>query len=221
MDMLIGLLAPHLCIACGVEGDVLCSECLASAGDTIPSRCAGCQKISDNYETCLACRKWLLARSVYVATSYDSLYERLLRELKFDCRKQAIKPIATIMYQQLKNIEGCDVLCPLPTASARVRLRGFDHTQLLCRELSRKSGLSTQKLLKRSSNVRQVGANRQVRLTQLENEFKVKNAADVRGKSVLLVDDVTTTGASIAASVKALKLAGAKSVSALVYAQKI
>jgi len=221
LDRFVGLLTPHQCIACGFEGSVLCDRCMASAGDTIPSRCAGCHKISDDYKTCQPCRRWLLASNVLVATSYDSLYERLLHELKFECRTQAILPVAQIMYQQLKSFDDYDLLCPVPTAPARIRLRGFDHTLLLTKQLSTLSNRPADKLLKRRSNTRQVGATRKQRLIQLENEFTVIDTEKVKGKRVLLVDDVMTTGASIAATTKALKAAGAKSVSTLLYAQKI
>jgi len=196
-------------------------SCLASAGDLIPSRCAGCHKITTDYKTCPACLKWLRARHVYVATSYDSLYERLLHELKFECRKEAVYPIAAIMHQQLQSVSHYDLLCPLPTAPARIRLRGFDHTLLIARLLSKKSRIPIARVLTRSSNIRQVGANRQQRLTQLENEFRTNEKSSVQGKNVLIIDDITTTGASIATAANGLYKAGAKSVSALVYAQKI
>jgi len=134
---------------------------------------------------------------------------------------QAVPPIAQIMYQQLKNYKDFDLICPIPTAPARIRLRGFDHTLLLTKHLSSLSNVPRAKLLKRRSNTRQVGATRKQRLIQLENEFIVKDIEKVQGKRILLVDDVMTTGASIAATTKALKRAGAKSVSALIYAQKI
>jgi ComF family protein len=220
-DIFVGLLAPHLCIACGDEGAVMCRACLSTAGDTIPSRCAGCHRITKKNKTCRSCLKWLRARHIYVATSYDSLYERLLHELKFECRKQAVYPIVDIMLQQLQSIEVFDSICPLPTAPSRVRLRGFDHALLISRELSKKSSIPTQKSLTRSTNARQVGANRRERLSQLENEFKVHGKDSVRGKNILLVDDIITTGASIASATNALYKAGAKNVSALVYAQKV
>lgn len=223
IDRIVGLLTPHQCIACGLEGAVLCQECLTSAGDTIPSRCAGCHKIAKDYKTCPSCISWLQARHIYVATTYDSLYERLLQELKFECRKQAIVPIAAIMLPQLltMSLSSDSILCALPTAPARIRTRGFDHTLLLCRELAAKSSIPAVKLLTRASNTRQVGANRRTRLSQLENEFIVMNKENVHGKHIIIVDDILTTGASVASSAKALKKAGAKSVSALVYAQKI
>jgi predicted amidophosphoribosyltransferase len=73
----------------------------------------------------------------------------------------------------------------------------------------------------RASNIRQLGANRRERLSQLENEFIAKNKKKIVGKNILIIDDITTTGASIASSASALYGAGARSVSALLYAQKI
>ena len=123
-------------------------------------------------------------------------------------------------------VDGDIILCPIPTASSRRRGRGFDHAKLLMHTYWRKlpaylqlSG-RPQQLLTRQSNTRQLGASRPQRIEQMQDEFALKPRADVDGKTVLLIDDVVTTGATLASAAKTLKNAGAKRVYALVYAQK-
>lgn len=220
-DHFVGLLAPHDCLACAVEGSLLCSDCLDTAGDQIVPRCAGCKNITNKWLTCAACRPWLRAKAVYVATNYEGIYEKLIKSYKFDVKRQAAIPIAIMMYDVSVEMPRYDVICPLPTAPSRVRLRGFDHAALLAREYSRLSSVPVVSLLRRSSNSRQLGATRSQRLKQMQHEFYVNNPADVDGKTVVLIDDVMTTGASISAASVELLDAGAKSVYVVVFAQKL
>jgi ComF family protein len=220
-DRLFGLLAPHQCIACATEGSLLCVECLETAGEPVVPRCAGCHILSDNYKTCRNCKSWLRADGVVVATSYEGIYEQLIHCFKFEAKRQAAEPIAQIMTEAILSYDDSVVICPLPTAPSRIRQRGFDHTLLLGRLLAQKTDMSRQNLLSRKTNVRQLGASRAKRLEQMEKEFYTKNPEMVKGRSILLIDDVITTGASIAGATKALKDAGAKQVYALVFAQKI
>jgi len=119
------------------------------------------------------------------------------------------------------------VVCPLPTAPARIRQRGFDHSKLLAKgyinQISKRpetTGWKLQYLLGRKTNVRQLGSSRKKRIEQIDQEFFVKRNVDVNGKTIILLDDVMTTGASLAAAAKTLKKAGSKRVYATVFAQK-
>jgi ComF family protein len=112
------------------------------------------------------------------------------------------------------------LIVPIPTAISRIRQRGYDQTVLLARALSRQGHLLRADVLVRVSRSRQVGANRQKRLAQLRNSFIVSGNELVRKADILLIDDVVTTGATLETAATVLKKAGAKSVSAVVFAQK-
>jgi len=221
IDGIFGLLAPHQCIACGIEGSVMCDNCVELAGEPVVPRCAGCHKLSDNYRTCVSCRSWLEPYSVIVTTKYDGIYEQLIRELKFNSKRQSAQPIARMMTDLLPEASENMVICPLPTAPVRIRQRGFDHTKQISKHITEYSSMNIGYFLGRKSNVRQLGSSRAQRLEQMQNEFFVNPKTDVAGKSILLVDDVVTTGASLSAAAKTLKKAGAKRVTAIVFAQKI
>lgn len=108
----------------------------------------------------------------------------------------------------------------VPTATIRRRVRGYDHGELLARELAKITGWPHVAVIRRQTQARQVGAKKMDRLKQLEGAFRVIRTEYVRNREILLVDDVTTTGATLSACTRALKDAGAKSVSAVVLAQK-
>lgn len=223
VDAVMALIAPHTCISCGVEGSVLCKTCLLTAGEPIEPRCAGCHSLSPNYKTCESCIHWLKAYSVFVSTKYEGLYEQLLRSLKFDLMRQAVDPIAQIMTEVIenKNLPVDLLLCPLPTAPSRIRQRGFDHTKLITNQIYKKTGYKSKTLLNRKTNVRQLGSTRAQRIDQMTQEFYISNPENVEGRTILLVDDVMTTGASISSASAVLKKAGAKRVYAVVFAQKV
>lgn len=220
-DDIFGTLAPHRCLGCGVEGAVLCGRCIELAGEPVVPRCAGCHKLSVGYRTCLSCRSWLEPYAVIVTTNYDGIYEQLIRELKFNSKRQSAQPIARMMTDLLPEASENMVICPLPTAPMRIRQRGFDHTKLISKYIAEYSNMNIGYFLGRRSNVRQLGSSRAQRLEQMEHEFFVKPRTDVAGKNILLVDDVVTTGASLSAAAKTLKKAGAKRVTAIVFAQKV
>lgn len=230
-DTVLSAIAPHVCIGCGREGSVLCGNCLHSAGEPPASRCAGCKRLTENYKTCRSCRSWLNIHAVYVSTIYEGMYEQLIHAYKFDVQRQAALPIASIMSAIPLEVqvpgETPLVLCPLPTATSRVRQRGFDHAKVLARAYVRQLSQSSEKnvrvqhVLDRQSNVRQLGSSRSERIKQMKGEFFISDASAVREKTVLLLDDVMTTGASLAAAAETLKASGAKRVYAIVFAQKV
>jgi len=222
LDTVIGQIAPHQCISCGVEGSVMCRSCVAVAGEPIIPRCAGCRALSAGSKTCKSCRPWLHAYAIFVATNYEGIYEQLIREFKFNYKSQAAEPVAIMMGSVVTELPLDTVVCPLPTAPSRIRQRGFDHTRLLAHEFVRRNrSFSKSVLLGRHTNVRQLGASRSQRLQQMEEEFYVKDPSRVAGKTILLLDDVMTTGASVAAATNKLKKAGAKRVYVVVFAQKV
>jgi ComF family protein len=143
--------------------------------------------------------------------------------MKFDCKRQATEPVAQIMSELLQNIptQLDYVVTSLSTASSRIRQRGFDHSELITKHIAKELGVKAQSLLGRKTNVRQLGSNRTKRFNQMEQEFYTKNKNLIQGKTILLVDDVVTTGASLSGAARVLLNAGAKQVHAIVFAQKM
>lgn len=219
-DTIIGFVAPHTCIGCAKEGSVLCVSCTDMYFEPVQSRCVGCKTITEDFKVCTSCRSWLPLRSVYICGQYEGAVELLVRSLKFECQRAAAKAMAGIMTNQLTP-QNETVLCPIPTAPARIRERGFDHALLIAKELSKQAGLPCQQMLRRHTNTRQLGASRSARIKQMKKEFEQVSRQEIDGKHIVLVDDVFTTGATIASAAKVLRQAGAKRVSAIVFSQKL
>lgn len=123
------------------------------------------------------------------------------------------------MVENLPYLNRETVVTHIPTATSRVRRRGYDPAELIARALAKESGLKHKTMLLRVTQTRQVGAKRNKRIMQMEYAFKP--ALEVPSSvPVLLVDDLTTTGATLESAAKCLKTAGAKTVNAAVFAQK-
>jgi len=110
---------------------------------------------------------------------------------------------------------------PVPTATSRVRQRGFAHGELLAKMIAAELRMEYSLALRRLGQIRQLGSKRENRLVQLSDSFAAKNQRRVIDRKILLVDDVLTTGGTLIAASKVLKSAGAKEVNALVFAKKL
>ncbi len=112
-----------------------------------------------------------------------------------------------------------DLIAPIPLHPVRLRERGYNQSALLSLALSRHYGIShSEDLLirqKMTSSQTELGAKQ--RWTNMEGAFRIKNPSEVEGKSVVLVDDLFTTGATVHSAAETLKSAGAARVGALTF----
>jgi ComF family protein len=154
---------------------------------------------------------------VRVGTIYDGSLKELVWRLKFHGARSACKVMAERLAPLLP--ESGLYLVPVPTATSRVRRRGYDQAKLLARELSKLSGLPYLDCLARTGQAHQVGASRTVRLQQLAKAYRIKKPTLIVDADLLLVDDVVTTGATLEAATRVLRAGGARHVDAIVYAQ--
>lgn len=218
LERLISLYAPHTCVECGAERDrLLCLPCRESIPG-VPSRCYRCRVATRGFAVCGDCRGYTPLRHVYVAAHHEGAVRELLHRAKYERAQAGIGEMAEIMQSLLPLLPSPAALVPIPTASGRIRQRGYDQSVLLARQLSRHSGLPAAYLLIRFGQAHQVGAGRKERLQHLRGAFRVKGARALP-RHVVLVDDVLTTGATIETAARALKKAGVRHVDAILFAQ--
>lgn len=217
LETLLAWVAPHQCLACRTEGSLLCANCVhllrPAAG-----RCYRCRALAANGRTCPPCRRRSRLFAVRAATDYDGVAKELVRRLKFGSTRQAARVMADVMATRLPADQPL-LITHMPTASSRIRRRGYDQAALLARAIAAQTDRPYLPCLVRLGQARQVGANRKQRLQQLQDQLHVSRPGRVRGRHVVLIDDVTTTGASLEAAAAALKEAGAKRVEAVVFAR--
>jgi ComF family protein len=220
-ERLVGSIAPHLCIICGSEGSLLCDWCLPDAMPPVPSRCYRCHSLTDNSSVCKKCRPKSRLGHVWVRTEYDGHAKRLIHDFKFERAQAAAAPVARLMAEPVPYLDRQVIVTHVPTATSRVRRRGYDHARLLAGQLAKNLDLAYAPLLMRLGQTRQVGSKRSSRLAQLQGAFTVRKSGPIQGGHILLVDDIVTTGATLELAARVLKAGGAKSIDAAVFAQKI
>jgi len=184
--------------------------------------------LSAKARTCRHCRRAGTPRFVWITTDYQATAQELVQVYKFGHLRAAAQPIATMMAQTFQSfndpaeLKAANYLVvPLPTATSRVRQRGFDHSSLLAKILAQKFGLEYCQGLGRLGQARQVGASRQIRLSQKASDYFARQPHRLSGRNILLIDDVITTGSSIIAATQSLRAAGAAHVDALVFAKRL
>ncbi len=174
--------------------------------------CAGCNQPGDTL--CRRCRFSLASTSMSVgdggvlaALPFEGVARQLVLGLKYRNRRGVARHLATLMVRRLLLGE-VDVVTWAPTSAERVRDRGYDQAELLARAVARELGVPCRRLLYRTHGTPQTGHTRVERL----RGPTFRGHAPRRGLRVLLVDDVVTTGATLASARDALLRAGVADV---------
>ena len=167
---------------------------------------------------CALCRSGL--RGFDAAYSFGA-YEGVLRELihlyKYGRVRTLARPLSGLLAQALPRDEAFDAAVPVPLYWRRRLQRGFNQAELLARDLSRRTGIPVVRALGRlRPTPAQAGLSNSARRQNVSQAFRARS---VRGKRILLIDDVMTTGATAASCAVALKQAGARRVALLTVAR--
>jgi ComF family protein len=178
-----------------------------------------CKKATKYYQTCDKCRSQTPLKRVFVVSTYNDKVKKLVHAMKIGSSREASKIIVQILLDNAPYYHDFCVV-NIPTAPSHVRERSFDHSKLIAKQFAGSKELEFNQLLTRHDKAKQVGKSRQLRLSQLKGVFEVAEPANIP-KKVLLIDDITTTGATLNEAAKTLIRAKVKEIEALVFAQTV
>jgi len=229
LDPFLSLLYPPRCLVCRVLGrSGLCAACLARIVPVAPPQCPTCgQTIPIDAGGCFHCR---LRRPAYDRARALGAYEGVLRaaihQFKYRDHPQLAQVLghhlAVFAHENAADLNGLhfDALLPVPIHRTRRRLRGYNQSERLARVVAGELGLPllTDALVRIRATRPQVGLSSEARRTNLSGAFAVRSPEAVLGKTLLLLDDVVTTGSSLYECTLVLKASGAKAVYALTLA---
>lgn len=222
-EPLLTFLTPHECLGCFSEGYLLCVDCSRQL-EVPDKRCYKCHKPGQSQATCAMCRLDSPLASVQAATRYMGVGKELVHRLKFGRARSAATEMADIIADRLgldadMAAYGDIVIAHVPTATSRVRGRGYDQSRLIARALAVRSGIPCYRLLLRAGQRKQVGSGKRERRTQMRTAYHAVMGRRIRGAHILLVDDVSTTGATLEAAAEELLRAGAARIDGIVFAK--
>ncbi|MBI5240680.1 MAG: ComF family protein [Elusimicrobia bacterium] len=222
-------LLPQTCAHCREDlnpdwSDPLCGPCRAGLPQARPSFCLRCaEPVREAGEFCRDCSGGAFACSlIRAAFLYQGPVPGLVHAFKYRGRRRAAEAAGRWMaclLPGLPELSGHDAAAPVPLHPRRLRERGYNQARLLALQVGAAAGLPVLDLLARVKPTRpQWGLGRDARAQNLAAAFQAGPAA--RGLSVLLVDDVCTSGASLESCAAALRRAGARRVGAFVFARQ-
>ena len=217
---LLDLVYPPRCLGCDTLGeDYLCDACLKEIERVPQPACRICGHTltaSDCHNCAGRVRSFTSARG---AADYDGVLREAIQDFKYNGKRMLARPLGDLMFAYLEKRADfpwrkADCIIPVPIHPRRRRFRGYNQSELLARHLSERTGipLVTGLLIRRRWTKPQVECSRDERRTNLLKAFRVLNPVPICGKTVILVDDVSTTGSTIHEASIALRRAGVERI---------
>ena len=218
------VLFPKHCLVCNYEGQLICANCLGKLITDKKQVCINCQRPSILGLTHPKCMSPQSPDALMTFYNYhDPAVAKILVAGKYYFLPEVYeilgKEIAGAITGGSKNFLANAIIVPVPLHSQRQRWRGFNQAEILATTLTRQTGLPIKHLLKRIKPTRvQKDLSQAQRLQNIRDVFQI-TSPEARGKNVLLVDDVVTTGATLREAVKVLKRNGTAKVICLAVAR--
>jgi competence protein ComFC len=230
---LLDLLFPKTCLGCGRYGKYICKECISDL--EVKQRCIVCQRPAIDGYTHPYCKgKYTIDRAIALYP-YRSVVGKAIRSLKYKFATDIAKELVEYSVQAIhnKNIIFCHsgrdpesasvpILTPIPMHWKRKNWRGFNQTEVLGEQISKKLGLKYEPhVLHRIKQPKaQEGLKKEERQSNVSNVFSLNSQAKLLTTNCyILFDDVLTTGSTLSEAGKVLKKAGAKKVWAVTIAR--
>jgi len=230
----LSIIFPSKCIACSTivsAGSKVCSICWSQLEFISSPSCAKCDypfEFDIGYDAlCGGCLEEgpLFDKAISVLR-YTELSKIMVHRLKYSDKLHIAKHFASMLFKKIhKDAQGFDFIIPVPMHRKKMRSRLYNQAALMVTHLSDYSGVAPlhNGLLKTKYHESQTGLSRSVRKENIKNTFEInKKYADViKGKNILLVDDVYTTGATVNECSRVLKRGLCKSVTVVTLARVV
>jgi len=227
-ENILDILFPPCCAGCQRSGHILCLSCIMQISPLPAPVCRHCSTPLTAGGTCKQCQYHPLKLSrVRVVGAYQGPLQSCIHALKYDGNTRLAEPLGQLLAEGYINYDmHADVVIPVPLHRERQQQRGYNHAHLLAQVCSARIGvpLRNDVLIRHRATPAQVGLNPNERRENVAGAFLCTAAFATRalhGRTVLLIDDVYTTGATLEACATPLFAAGAAAVCGLVLARPI
>lgn len=197
----------------GWDSSPLCEKCLGALQLIEGNRCPECSRPMAESRVCRDCVAWekSLFKSNFSIYIYNEAMQSLIARFKYRGDYILASVFAGHIQKAARKAQ-CDVICAVPLSPSRLTERRFNQSEAIIEQ----AGLSHVPLIARRESGKQSKKTRAERVETEQTFYPINSAA---GKSVLLIDDIYTTGATIRLAADALKKAGATSVKSVTIAR--
>jgi ComF family protein len=213
---ILDLALPATCAGCGVEGQPICPRCRPGLDARLGLPAGTPLGLADGPPDPLLQLEW--------CSPFAGVTRNALHALKYAGERRLAGPLGSAVAARWRVVgAGGDLLVPVPVHASRRRERGYDQAELIAAAASAGLGMPWRPVLVRArATTAQYHLDRQHRARNVHDAFVVRSGDErgVRERWLVLVDDVVTTGSTLAACAEALLAAGAAAVSAITVARE-
>jgi ComF family protein len=182
--------------------------------------------LPDPNRSCAKCRRLVALKWLYSLGTYDEYYSHLIKAFKYTPKPDLGKYLARMLAVRLRefpHLQAIDAVCAVPIHDGKESKRGFNQAEIIAREVAKELDLeyAPRQLVQNRENLDQIGLNLDERFRNVQGIYAVSEAFMLRDRAVLLIDDVTTSGATLNSAATTLLQEGVRSVAAATLAMAI
>lgn len=222
LSWFLDIVFPKTCLNCGNftgkgDFDYICKKCFGKIRVKNNFECIGCKKQVQLGFTCIQCGKEDKIDQLLISAELsDQLVEDMLKVYKYKFIPNIVTPLSVIFKKYIKKLllrdfnifEDNPLIIPVPLYKRRLNWRGFNQAGLLAKNLADTYHVSyNDEVLIRIANPKHQAdiRSREERLDNVKNNFVVSNDEIIKSRTIVLVDDICTTGATLNECAKVLK----------------
>ena len=232
-NLLINIIYPPKCIICKndcMNANLLCSSCFGKVSFITRSYCKKCGNSLNNIlggcteENCI--NNMHAYSQVKSIIEYNNFSKQIITSFKFNNNFRLIKLFKSWVRYILSDINCSDIklIVPVPLHKSKLKMRGFNQSSILAEIISKISGIryDTKILFKNKKTANQSDLSKSLREKNLENVFSIRDKYLnlIKGKKIMLVDDIITTGNTVNECSKTLLNNGAKEIRVISLAKR-
>ena len=232
-DSFLDLVFPVFCVDCKtklkISDSFVCSNCFTKIRLLTKKKCRKCSHEIGNFSTtdiCNSCHsKRFYFKNCVALIEYNDIARTIFHEIKFKKRRNLLMIFDKVMQSKIDaitHIAQDSTIIPVPMRLGHKRKRTFNQAEIIAKKIAKITKQNFMELLiKNKSTKQQSLLTQKDRLKNLCGSFAVKKNKNIKGKRILIIDDVITTGSTLNECAKELMNAGAREVNCITIARSI
>ena len=215
---LIDLLFPTVCGFCGkLDNQALCNKCKMELDKLAENQILQMKNEKINFDFCNF-------KELMYIFKYEGYIRNMIIDYKFNEKSYIYETFVNFVLKNKKMFEKLktyDTIIPVPISKKRMKERGYNQSLLIAKKMSKELGITLQAncLFKTKNIVEQSKLNKEQRLQNIQNVYELKNKQILNNKTILLIDDIYTTGSTVQECSRILRQAEPKEIGVFVLAR--